>query len=246
MNAFIDGIKTTETQQHYPFILKMIFTHLGLPGKDIDEQADAFVEKAKTEGVQWIQNNLMEYVRNHKKRIAESKNLTAGTLRHYITVIKLFCETNDELLPTVGTINWKKITRGIPKAKSNANDRAPTKEEIRKLLEYPDRRLKPLVLVMCSTGIRVGAWKNLDWKHVEPKFNDKGEVIAAKLTVYDEDAEWYYTFMSAEALKAIYEVSMWVRSFVNNHHHINCEQKYSAILLRNIWVEYLKNRRCII
>ncbi len=35
-------------------------------------------------------------------------------------------------------IPWKKITRGLPNARQSANDRAPTIEEIKKLLEYPD------------------------------------------------------------------------------------------------------------
>ena len=45
-------------------------------------------------------------------------------------------------------IPWKKITRGLPNARQSANDRAPTIEEIRKLLEYPDRRIKPIVYTM--------------------------------------------------------------------------------------------------
>jgi hypothetical protein len=48
-----------------------------------------------------------------------------------------------------------------------ANDRAPTFEEIRKLVEYPDRRIKPIVYTMCASGIRLGAWDYyLRWKHV--------------------------------------------------------------------------------
>ena len=35
-------------------------------------------------------------------------------------------------------IPWKKITRGLPNARQSANDRAPTIEEIKKFLEYPD------------------------------------------------------------------------------------------------------------
>ena len=35
------------------------------------------------------------------------------------------------------TINWKKITRGLPSRREIANDRAPTIEEIQKIIEIP-------------------------------------------------------------------------------------------------------------
>jgi hypothetical protein len=41
--------------------------------------------------------------------------------------IRFFCET------TVISIPWKKITRGLPKGKRFADDRASTLEEIKKL-----------------------------------------------------------------------------------------------------------------
>ena len=55
-------------------------------------------------------------------------------------------------------LNWKKISRGLPSGRRAANDRAPTIEEIQKLVEYPDRRIKPVVYTMASSGIRIGAW----------------------------------------------------------------------------------------
>jgi hypothetical protein len=41
-------------------------------------------------------------------------------------------------------INWKIVSRGIPLGRKAANDRAPTVEEIQKILDYPDRRIKPI------------------------------------------------------------------------------------------------------
>jgi hypothetical protein len=75
--------------------------------------------------------------------------------------------------------------QGLPRMKLAANDRAPTFEEIRKLVEYPNRRIKPIVYTMCASGIRLGAWDYLRWKHVSPITNDKeGELVAAKLLIY--------------------------------------------------------------
>ncbi len=65
-------------------------------------------------------------------------------------------------------IEWKRVKRLLGKVKRNANDRAPSLEEIKRLLEHSDRRTKALVLVTLSSGIRVGAWPYLRWKHVTP------------------------------------------------------------------------------
>ena len=59
-------------------------------------------------------------------------------------------------------LNWKKISRGLPTGRRAANDRAPTIEEIQKLVEYPDRRIKPIVYTMASSG----AWDYVQW--IEP------------------------------------------------------------------------------
>jgi hypothetical protein len=126
------------------------------------------------------------------------------------------------------TLNWKSITKILPKSKSASNDRAPTLEEIRKLVEYPDRRIKPIVYTMCASGIRVGAWSYLRWKHVSPIKNDKDEIIAAKLTVYPDEPEQYYTFITPEAYNSLKD---WMDFRASYGETINGE----SWLIHNIW-----------
>jgi integrase len=102
-------------------------------------------------------------------------------------------------------LNWKRIRRGLPLGREASNDRAPTIEEIQKLVEYPDRRIKAIIYTMVSSGIRLGAWDYLRWKHVTPMTNGFGEVIAAKLTIYPGDREEYYAFITPEAYNALKE-----------------------------------------
>ncbi len=45
------------------------------------------------------------------------------------------------------SVNWPKLNNGLPTTKRAAEDRAHAIEEIKKILEYPDRRIKPLVLL---------------------------------------------------------------------------------------------------
>jgi hypothetical protein len=62
---------------------------------------------------------------------------------------------------------------------------------------------------MISSGIRIGAWDYLKWKHVTPIFRkrENDEIIAAKLLVYAGDSEEYYTFITPEAYNSLKE---WV------------------------------------
>ena len=80
-------------------------------------------------------------------------------------------------------IPWAKIARGLPRAKRFADDRAPTLQEIRRISEYPDRRIKPAVYIMASTGIRVGAWDYLKYGHITP-IEREGKLVAARASVY--------------------------------------------------------------
>jgi hypothetical protein len=72
----------------------------------------------------------------------ESGELAPGTLKNFCGAIKLFCDMGN-----LTTLNGKRITKVLPKSKSASNDRAPTTEEIKKLFEYPDRRIKPIIFM---------------------------------------------------------------------------------------------------
>ena len=186
-------------KRQYPRRLKLFFDHLELAG-ELEEQGQAFLDKAR-DNPQWAQESIIDFIDFHKKRVLK-KELAAGTLMNFFQPIKLFCEMND-----LTTLNWKRLSKALPKTKSHSsNDRAPTIEEIRKLVEYPDRRLKPLVYVMCSSGIRLGAWDYLRWKHITPieqQQDGKKIVVAAKMIVYAGESDEYYTFISPEAYYAL-------------------------------------------
>jgi hypothetical protein len=109
-----------------------------------------------------------------------------------------------------------------------SNDRAPTIEEISKLVEYPDRRIKPMVYTMISSGIRLGAWDYLRWGHVKPIIDEKGELLAARLVVYAEEQDQYYSFISPEAFRILKE---WMEFRASYGETIN----ENSWLLRDLW-----------
>jgi hypothetical protein len=64
-------------------------------------------------------------------------------------------------------IEWGLISKGLPRGRASGNDRAPTAEELRRLIG-DDLRLKVIVCIMSACGIRVGAWNYLKVKHITP------------------------------------------------------------------------------
>lgn len=118
-------------------------------------------------------------------------------MKNFVKSLKVFCEMSEISIP------WKKITRGLPNARQSANDRAPTVKEIRKLLEYPDRRIKPIFYTMISSGMRLGAWDHLKLKHISPIKDDNKNTIAAKITVYVGEIDEYYSFITEEAYSSL-------------------------------------------
>ena len=124
-------------------------------------------------------------------------------------------------------VPWTKIARGLPKIRRYADDRAPTIEEIRRITEYPDRRIKALVCIMTSSGIRLGAWDNLRWKDVVP-VRKNNDVIAAKVIVYAGDEEEYFSFISPEAYN---ETEKWMDYRRQSGEPIN----ENSWVVRNLW-----------
>ena len=74
------------------------------------------------------------------------------------------------------------ISKGIKKGNRHSSDRPSSIKEIEKLLKYPDRRIKPIVLVMVSSGIRVESWNYLKWGDIIPITRNE-VIVAAKIKV---------------------------------------------------------------
>ena len=133
-------IKTEITRKYYERRLKKFFDfiELEMANKDIEFRCNKFAVKSKG-NINWTLSQIIRFLQYQKERV-ENKDITSGTLKNFVKSLKVFCEMADISIP------WKKITRGLPNARQSANDRAPTIEEIKKLLEYPDRRIKQLFI----------------------------------------------------------------------------------------------------
>jgi hypothetical protein len=196
---FIYALNSPITRERYSTRLRYFFAKIGLMDRDtnnkhIEELCRTFVDRGKQDP-NWVINNIVSFLAEYKDRY-DRREISGSTIRNYVKVVKLLCEMNDIAIP------WKKITRGLPKGRQWADDRAPSIDEIRKLSEYPDRRIKPLVYTMCSSGIRLGAWDYLRWQDVSPVIKD-GEIIAARLTIYATEEDQYHAYCTPEAYSAL-------------------------------------------
>jgi len=219
-SLFVFAMNAAQTREKYITRLDRFFRFINLQGNTIEERSRSFAEIAKKDNNKWVLNNVLGFLLIYKERV-ERKEISGATLRNYVKSIKLFCEMNDILIP------WKKITRGLPKGRKFADDRAPTIEEIYRLIEYPDRRIKAIVYTMCSSGIRLGAWDYLRWGHIIP-IKRENTIVAAKIRVYAEDDEEYFSFITPEAY---YELEKWICYRKNSGETIT----HKSWVMRNIW-----------
>jgi integrase len=198
---FLFAMNSPVTRERYSTRLRSFFVHIGIDGTTMDERCRGFIEKMKENekncNSKWAYACVVKFLQHQKDRY-DKKEISGSTVRGYYKAVKLFVEVNDILLP------WSKIKRGLPRGRHYADDRIPTLEEIRKLVEYPDRRIKAIVYTMASSGIRLGAWDYLKWEHVKPIIRNE-QTIAARITVYAGEEEQYYSYITPEALKALQE-----------------------------------------
>lgn len=219
MFNFLYALKAPESKRQYPRRFEMFLDFLKLEG-NLNTKALYLYNKAKSD-TQWLQDNFMQFIEYQKERVANGK-IAANTISNYYKATKLFCEMNNII------INWKLISKGIPSGKKAANDRSPTIEEVQKVIEYPDRRIKAIVYVMISSGIRLGEWDSLKWKHVIRMKDKDGNLVAAKLVIYPGDQEEYFTFITPEAYHALEE---WINLRKTYGEEINGE----SWVMRDVW-----------
>lgn len=217
--VFLFGIRSPKTKEKIVGRLRMYFDFIGIPSGSMRERSEFFVQKAMADR-QWVFGCLIKYLQSLKESYDE-KRITAGTIKNRYHAVKFFCEMCDI------QISWKKISRALPKVKKYADDRAPTIAEICSLIEYPDRRIKSIVYTMASSGIRVGAWEYLKWKHIIP-LNRKGQIIAAKIIIYPGENEEHFSFLTPEAY---YELEKWRKFREQSGENVSDE----SWVMRNLW-----------
>jgi integrase len=146
-------------------------------------------EELITKDVKVIQKNIIDFLIYCK----EIYKLSPATIHSYLAAIKRFYDMNDIVL------NWKKIKAYQGEFYRVVDDEAYTHEQIKLLVDNVNMRDKAIILLMASTGMRVGAIPKLTLKDLIP--NDSYGIY--KIRVYKKAHEQYYTFCTPESRKAV-------------------------------------------
>jgi integrase len=226
LSVFLSMLGSKESKRQYPQRLQVFFKFLKLDGQDIWEQSLMFIDRFKKKSLNEEEDHELErqliFFANHQKERIEKEGLSPSTIPNYFKAVKLFCQSSH----LSNKVEWKLVSKALPRGLNAAEDRAPTLVEIQKLLRYPDKRIKPLVLTLVSSGIRIGAFETLRWKHITPISTTNGEV--AKILVYPGDREQYYSFLTPEAYTALKD---WM-NYRSECGEIITKESY---VMRDIW-----------
>src|SRR6266702_5116826 len=197
-SLWLESIKSKSTLYAYTI-------HLSLFCKFHNVNPDQLIQFNNHAGQ--LKTMILNYI-IHLKRIAKKSagkprkgELSVNSIKLYLTGVKSFLEFNEIPLP------WKKIAKFYPDDVANSY-RSYTKEEIIKLLSVADPRDRCIILLMASSGIRVGAIQTLKVKSVKRLDNDIGIV-----TVYPESKDSVYAaLVTPESLTSLDEYLKYRKS----------------------------------
>ena len=141
---FEQSIKSEETRRVYTAYLQKYLQFPGFPRITGDSNPRK------------IEEHMINFIISMKK---ESKSYAA--IHNYVSAIFAFYKINDIVL------NVDKICRFMPEKKKSNKDRAYTHEEILQFLNVANERMKVVILLLASTGIRIGAIPSLRLRNLE-------------------------------------------------------------------------------
>jgi integrase len=121
--------------------------------------------------------------------LLKQKGLGRSAISNYVKAILAFYKINDFVL------NNDKISKFIPEYRKVKKDRAYTHQEIHRLLDFADERLRVVIYILASSGIRIGALPLLHLRNLDFENN--------KLIIYENSNEEYITFTTPECKQAL-------------------------------------------
>jgi integrase len=133
-----------------------------------------------------VETQIINFIIKSKR---EGKSYAA--IHNYVAALKAYYQINDVVL------NVRKIGKFMPEHKRarKGKDRAYRHEEISKMLEVADQRMRVIILLLTSSGCRIGSLSAIKLGNLQD--------MNMKLTIYENAKEEYFSFITPECKKAI-------------------------------------------
>jgi integrase len=135
------------------------------------------------------------------------------SIKTQIAAILHFFEINIDDFP----LDMKKFKRDLPPDETVNEDRPYTTEEIGQVLKDCDLRTKVAILLLCSSGMRIGALRSLQIGDLGGQTAGGNDIKLYKIQVYARTRDKYFTFCTPECYNVIQD-------------YLSCRRRYGEEL----------------
>jgi hypothetical protein len=134
-----------------------------------------------------LESQIIDYIMSLR-----NDGISYNTIKYPVTPVFTFYQLNDVIL------NRKRIHRYFGEYKRVKKDMAYTTEQIQQALQNADQRMRVIILLLASTGCRIGALPSLTLGSLVklPDYN------LYKITFYEGTNNEYYTFTTRECAQS--------------------------------------------
>jgi integrase len=172
---FVNAIRSPATKTVYVNSLKRYMNYLKLTSTE-----DLLLHGTNPK---FIEAQLIDYIMSLR-----NDGISYNTIKYLLASIFTFYQLNDVVL------NKKKVHRYLGEYKRVVKDTAYTTEQIQQALQNADQRMRMIILLLASTGCRVGVLPSLTLGNLT-KIPDYG---LYRITFYEGTNNEYYAFTTRE------------------------------------------------
>jgi integrase len=169
---FVNSISSPESRQQYVYVLKKYTEFLGVSPDDLIKQDPKLMEQ-----------QIIDYIVS-----LNSRGMSRATKSLRLAAIVSFYSINDVIL------NRKKLGKFLGPRQKQVKDRPYTLDEVSQMLKVSDEKMKCIVMLLTSTGMRLGGLIGLKISSLQ-KID---EYKLYRVTVYENSVEEYICFTIPE------------------------------------------------
>ncbi|HET6717782.1 MAG TPA: hypothetical protein VFG90_11675, partial [Nitrososphaeraceae archaeon] len=178
---FINAIKSPATRTAYNVSIRRYLNHIK------QKSMDDLLTHSNT-NPRYIESQIIDYIMSLR-----NSGVSYATIQFLVAPIFTFYQLNDIIL------NRKKVSRYLGEYKRVVKDGAYTTEQIQQMLQTADIRMRLIILLLSSTGARVGSLSGLVLGNLTKLQNH----ALYRIVFYEATNNEYYTFTTAECAASI-------------------------------------------